>query len=92
MTSAVRSAGIEPILDRLAFGFLWAFVLAVPWEGDTLIGGFAVTRWLGFAAVGAAALRFSVKGSVRWPHALHGWMAAFVLWASLSRPGPAMRR
>ena len=84
MTPAVRSAGIEPILDRLAFGFLWAFVLAVPWEGDTLIGGFAVTRWLGLAAVGAAALRFSVKGSVRKPHALHGWMAAFVLWASLS--------
>jgi len=71
-------------MDRLAFGLLWAFMLAVPWEGNTLIGGLAITRWLGMLAVAAAVLRSSVKGSVRKPSVLHGWMAAFVVWASLS--------
>ncbi|HMC60659.1 MAG TPA: O-antigen ligase family protein, partial [Candidatus Solibacter sp.] len=71
-------------MDRLAFGLLWAFMLVVPWEGNTLIGGLAITRWLGMLAVAAAVLRSSVKGSVRKPSVLHGWMAAFVVWASLS--------
>lgn len=75
---------LEGILDRLAFALLWAFILAVPWEGDTLIGGIAITRWLGLLAFAAAALRFSVKGSARKPCVLHLWMAAFVVWAALS--------
>jgi O-antigen ligase len=79
-----RTPTLEPILDRLAFGLLWAFILVVPFEGDTLIGGFAITRWLGLLALVAAVLRFSVKGSARKPSVLHGWMAAFVVWASLS--------
>jgi O-antigen ligase len=81
---ASRPPTLEPILDRLAFGLLWAFIMAVPLEGDTLIGGFAITRWLGLLALAAAVLRSSVKGSARKPGVLHGWMAAFVVWASLS--------
>ena len=80
----VKPPTLEPILDPLAFGLLWAFILAVPLEGDTLIGGFAITRWLGMLALAATVLRFFVKGSARKPSVLHGWMAAFVLWASLS--------
>jgi O-antigen ligase len=75
---------LEPILDRLAFGLLWVFILAVPWEGDTMIGGVAITVWLGLLTAAAAFLRLSVKGSIRKPSALHGWMAAFVVWALLS--------
>jgi O-Antigen ligase len=79
-----RPPTLEPALNRLAFGLLWAFILAVPWEGDTLIGGFAITRWLGLMALAAAVLRLIVTGSARAPHVLHGWMAAFVVWAWLS--------
>jgi len=80
----MRQTALEPVLDRLAFNLLWAFVMAIPWEGNTLIGGFAITRWLGLLAVGVSVLRFSVRGSTRKPCALHGWTAAFVVWASLS--------
>jgi O-antigen ligase len=58
--------------------------MAIPWEGNTLIGGFVITRWLGLLAVAVSVLRLSVKGSTRRPCALHGWTAAFVVWASLS--------
>ncbi|HXB70786.1 MAG TPA: O-antigen ligase family protein [Candidatus Acidoferrales bacterium] len=75
---------LEPVMDRLAFGFLWAFILVVPWEGATLIGGLAITVWLGLMAVAAAVVRLFLKGSLRKPSVLHGWMAAFVVWASLS--------
>src|SRR5471030_100805 len=80
----VNPPTLEPILDPLAFGLLWAFILVVPLEGDTLIGGFAITRWLGMLALAATVLRFFVKGSARRPSVLHGWMAAFVVLASLS--------
>jgi O-antigen ligase len=80
----MKQTALEPVLDRLAFNLLWAFVMAIPWEGNTLIGGFAITRWLGLLAVGVSVLWFSVRGSTRKPCALHGWTAAFVVWASLS--------
>lgn len=71
-------------LDRVAFGCLWAFVMALPWEGHLEIGGLALTHWIGFLAFGVAGLRLFATRQVRRATAIHVFMALFVLWVCLS--------
>ena len=71
-------------LDTIAFTTLWALVLVIPWEGNTTIGGFVISHWLGFLVMVVAAVRLAVCGRMRRLTPLHGMMAAFVLWSGLS--------
>jgi O-antigen ligase len=78
------SAAFEAALDQIAFGCMWALILAIPWEGNTTIGGLVISRWLGVLVVLVAGIRWVVRGRLRRLTPLHYVMAAFVLWAGLT--------
>jgi len=84
-------AAFEAALDRIAFGCLWALILAIPWEGNTTIGGLVISRWLGVLVVLIAGVRWVVRGRMRRLTSLHYAMAVFVMWSGLSLVWSAAR-
>jgi len=80
----VQRSPIAALLDKFAFGLLWGFVLDIPMEGNTMVAGFVITRWLGMLALGVALFRCAMTRTMRKPCLLHAWMAAFVVWVALS--------
>ena len=79
------TAGLAAALDRLAYGILWAFIFAVPWEDAApMWGGFVIGRWLGLAVFVIVALRIAAARQGRKLAVPHYWMLALVGWAGLS--------
>jgi O-antigen ligase len=71
--------------SKLAFVFLWLFVLSFPTEKAIHVEGFGtVSRLLGIFALGAGVLAVAINGKIRMPLAAHGALAAFVLWSALT--------
>ncbi len=78
--------GAASIVRNAAYFCLWLFIFAVPWEEQIAPGkpGIAVSRWFGLAAGLLAMCGVLLTRRARKPQIAHYWMAAFVLWASLS--------
>lgn len=72
-------------LERLAFGFLCAFVVLLPSEEHfPLLGGFLLSRWVGLGALFLVLLRTAVTLQMRRPGILHYLMFALVVWSGIS--------
>lgn len=81
----VSGDAIGASLDRVAFGFLCAFVLLLPSEEHfPLLGGFLLSRWVGLGAIFLTLLRTVATLRLRRPGALHYLMVAVVAWAGFS--------
>ena len=71
-------------LEMLAYAGLCGFLFVLPWEEAPQLGGFAVGRWLGLAALAILILRSGVSGQARKLTVLHYLMASLVALSALS--------
>jgi O-antigen ligase len=72
-------------MESLAYGALWIFIFAVPWENMIVIPGFGtISKLLGMLALGCALFAALVSGRVRRFRLFHVSALVFVLWAGAS--------
>ncbi len=78
-------AGNTGFMPKVAFGCLWIFAFAMPWENAVVIPGFGtVSRVVGLAAFGIGVISVLDSGRFRVPAVQHGLMALFVGWIGLT--------
>ncbi|MEO7136755.1 MAG: O-antigen ligase family protein [Gemmatimonadales bacterium] len=69
-------------MTSLAYGALWIFIFAVPWENIIVIPGIGtISRLMGMVAVGFALLVALMSGRVRRPQPFHVAAVLFVICA-----------
>lgn len=71
-------------MTRLTFWLLAGFVFTVPWDVVQFSGGSALSRLVGLATMGAAALTVVARGRFRKINLIVALAAAFTGWAALS--------
>ncbi len=72
-------------LEKLAYAGLCAFVVALPWGGDTTtIGGLVLANWIALVPVIFTTLSLLVNKTVRPFCPIHFLLLAFTAWAALS--------
>lgn len=76
--------GSAATLERIAYFSLCGFLLVLPWEEAPQLGGYAIGRWLGLAALAIAILRVGMSWHSRKLSGLHYLMASFVGLSALS--------
>ena len=76
---------LRSALEKLAYAGLCAFVLALPWGGDTTaVGGLVLANWIALVSVVFATLRLLVIKTVRPFGPIHFLLLAFTAWSALS--------
>lgn len=78
------TSGSAAALERMAYIGLCAFLFSLPWEEAPQLNGFALSRWLGVATLGIAALGVAVKNQRRNFSVVHYLMASFVALSAVS--------
>jgi O-antigen ligase len=80
-----RKAVALTAAGRVAFVFLWLFVLSFPAEKAIEIPGLGtISKLFGFVALGAGMLAVVIDGRIRVLTLAHGLLALFVLWTALT--------
>jgi hypothetical protein len=71
-------------MNAVAYGGLWLFIFAVPWERLAALPGLSiVTRVTGALALGLTLLAIVVSGRFRRWNVFHVLAFLFVVWAGL---------
>jgi len=65
------------LLDRAAYLLMCGFLIAIPWDELSQLGGYAIARYLGLASFGLTVLRIGAAGHVRKLSYLHALMLGF---------------
>ena len=72
-------------MTSAAFGALWIFIFALPWENVFVIPGLGtISKLMGIIALGCAALAAVVSGRLRHLNRFHVAALVFLLWAGTS--------
>ena len=84
-STATAGSRIGSGLEKLAYAGLCAFVIALPWGGDsTAVGGSVLANWVALVPVGFTALRLLVVKTVRPFCPIHLLLLAFTALVALS--------
>jgi len=84
-TNSVSASDTGSLLENLAYAGLCAFVLALPWGGDTtIVGGMVLANWIALVPVTLGILRLLATKMVRPFCPIHYLLFGFTAWAALS--------